>query len=390
MAAPWQQGSARNAEARLAALSLRSVSRHFGAVRAVDNLALDVAAGELVCLLGASGCGKSTALRLIAGFEKPDKGDILIDEVSTLLVPPNRRPTSMVFQSHALWTHMSVFGNIAFGLKLRRLPRRTIAAKVADVLALVGLSGYESRYPHRLSGGQQQRVALARSLVLEPKILLLDEPFSSLDAHLRVRLREELKSIQRRLGLTSIFVTHDQEEAMTLADRIAVMNRGAIEQIGPPREIYDRPATLFVAGFIGTMNLLPARREGDWFVAGSIEVAAPGVPPAKEWTIAFRPEDCDLTATNKPGVFTCIVEQIAELGPIRIATVVLADGARVKVQVGRRGAPEAGAEVGVCVSRLLIYRDGASPTEVVFGVRSQQVPSPLIASRAQPSQVISA
>ena len=373
----------------MTALSLRSVSRYFGTVRAVGNLSLDVAPGELVCLLGASGCGKTTVLRLIAGFEYPDEGDILIDEVSALLVPPNRRPTSMVFQSHALWTHMSVFGNIAFGLKLRRMPRRAIAAKVADVLALVGLSGYQNRYPHKLSGGQQQRVALARSLVLEPKILLLDEPFSSLDAHLRVRLREELRSIQRRLGLTSIFVTHDQEEAMALADRIAVMNRGTIEQIGPPREIYDRPATLFVAGFMGTMNLLPAYREGDRIVTGCVELAIPGVPPGEEWTIALRPEDCELTAPDEPGVFTGIVEQILELGPIRIATVVLADGSRVKVQVGQRGAPGAGAEVGVCVSRLLIYRDGSSPIEAVFGARSQQVPSQRILSKAQPSHEIS-
>lgn len=373
----------------MTALSLRSVSRHFGAVLAVDNLSLDVAPGELVCLLGASGCGKSTALRLIAGFEHPDEGDILIDEVSTLLVPPNRRPTSMVFQSHALWTHMTVFGNIAFGLKLRGLPRQAIAAKVADVLALVGLSGYENRHPHALSGGQQQRVALARSLVLEPKILLLDEPFSSLDAHLRVRLREELRSIQRRLGLTSIFVTHDQEEAMTLADRIAVMNRGAIEQIGPPREIYDRPATLFVAGFIGTMNLLPAYREGDRIVAGPIELAIPGAPSGKDWIIALRPEDCELTSPDTPGVFTGFVEQILELGPIRIATVVLADGSRVKVQVGQRGALESGTEVGVCVARLLIYRDGGSPIESVLGARSHQGPSPRVEWKVHPSEKVS-
>lgn len=373
----------------MTALSLRSVSRYFGSVRAVDNLSLDVVPGELVCLLGASGCGKSTALRLIAGFERPDEGDILIDDVSTLLVPPNRRPTSMVFQSHALWTHMSVFGNIAFGLKIRRLPRKAIITKVADVLALVGLSGYENRYPQALSGGQQQRVALARSLVLEPRILLLDEPFSSLDAHLRVRLREELRSIQRRLGLTSIFVTHDQEEAMVLADRIAVMNRGAIEQIGPPREIYDRPATLVVAGFIGTMNLLPAHREGDRIVAGCIELAVPDVPPGKEWTIALRPEDCELAVPDGSDAFTGIVEQILELGPIRIATVALADGCRLKVQVGQRGAPETGAEVGVRVSRLLIYRDGSSPIEAVFGAYPQGMPSPRLLPEPQLNHEIS-
>src|SRR6202790_2861854 len=182
----------------MVALSLVSVSRRFGTVHAVDGFSLDVGEGEFICLLGPSGCGKSTALRLIAGFETPDAGDIAIDGASTLAVPPNRRATSMVFQSHALWSHMTVFGNVAFGLKLRRLPRATVAAEVAGVLALVGLTGMEGRYPRQLSGGQQQRVALARSLVLKPKILLLDEPFSSLDAHLRLRLRDELKSIQRR------------------------------------------------------------------------------------------------------------------------------------------------------------------------------------------------
>jgi putative spermidine/putrescine transport system ATP-binding protein len=346
------------------ALSLRSVSRRFGTVRAVERLSLEAAPGELVCLLGASGCGKSTVLRLIAGFEHPDEGDILIDGASALAIPPNRRATSMVFQSHALWPHMSVFDNIAFGLRLHHLQRKVIVAKVTEVLELVGLAGYERRYPRQLSGGQQQRVALARSLVLEPNILLLDEPFSSLDAHLRVRLRDELRSIQRRLALTSIFVTHDQEEAMTLADRIAVMNRGELEQVGPPGEIYDRPATLFVAGFIGQMNFLTARREGDIVRAGGLEFAVEGSRAGKAWTVALRPEDCDIVPATEPCGLRGTVSRIVDLGPVRVATVSLIDGTALKVQVARRGALEAAREVRVCVRRALVYRDGGSPTEI--------------------------
>src|SRR4051812_32013821 len=282
----------------MATLALQSVTRRFGAVAAVDDLSLEVAAGEFVCLLGPSGCGKSTALRLVGGFEDPNAGDILIDGLSTVSVPPNRRATSMVFQSHALWSHMTVFGNIAFGLKLRKLPGRFVRQKVADALTLLGLSGLEKRYPRQLSGGQQQRVALARSLVLEPKILLLDEPFSALDAHLRVRLREELHSIQRRLAQTTVFVTHDQEEALTLADRIVIMNGGRIEQVGTPAAVYDHPETVFVADFIGAMNRVPARLEADAILAGPWHLAlkapqATALGSATTLDLAVRPEDIE-------------------------------------------------------------------------------------------------
>ena len=195
----------------MARLDIKGVSKLFSTVKAVDDITLSVADGELVCLLGPSGSGKSTLLRMIGGFEIPSGGSIAIDGEEVIHLPPEKRPTGMVFQSHALWSHMTVFGNIAFGLRLRKLADAAIRKKVAEVLDLLGLSGLEGRYPRQLSGGQQQRVALARSLVLEPKILLLDEPFSSLDAHLRVRLREELRAIQRRLNQTTVFVTHDQE-----------------------------------------------------------------------------------------------------------------------------------------------------------------------------------
>jgi putative spermidine/putrescine transport system ATP-binding protein len=353
----------------MVALSLQSVSRRFGSVHAVDGFSLDVGEGEFICLLGPSGCGKSTALRMIAGFETPDQGDIAIDGASTLAVPPNRRATSMVFQSHALWSHMTVFGNIAFGLKLRRLPRATIAAEVAAALALVGLTGLENRHPRQLSGGQQQRVALARSLVLKPKILLLDEPFSSLDAHLRVRLRDELKAIQRRLRLTTIFVTHDQEEALTLADRIVVMNRGAIEQVGAPGEIYDQPRTLFAASFIGAMNLLPAQLVDGQLAAGpfrvAVEAAAPALARTDALHVAIRPEDIvarpDLDAPDAVG----IIEQVLKLGPVRLAVIDFGDKGRLKIQdMGRTPLVE-GTSMSVHLGRLLVYRGGADPIEIV-------------------------
>ena len=354
----------------MVALSLVSLSRRFGTVHAVDGFSLDVGEGEFICLLGPSGCGKSTALRMIAGFETPDEGDIAIDGASILAVPPNRRATSMVFQSHALWSHMTVFGNVAFGLKLRRLPRATVRTEVAGVLALVGLTGMEGRYPRQLSGGQQQRVALARSLVLKPKILLLDEPFSSLDAHLRVRLRDELKAIQRRLRLTTIFVTHDQEEALTLADRIVVMNRGAIEQVGAPGEVYDQPRTLFAASFIGSMNLLPAELVDDQLTAGPFRVAVEGgiasaLSRATELHVAIRPEDVAAEPGSEPYDALGHVEQVLKLGPIRLAVVDLGDGQRLKVQDMARTPLAERATVGVHIGRLIAYRNGADPIEII-------------------------
>ena len=347
-------------------LSLRNVTRRFGSTVAVDRMNLDVGDGEFICILGPSGCGKSTALRMVAGFETPDDGDILIDGASMLDVPPNRRATSMVFQSHALWSHMNVFGNIAFGLELRHLPRKVIASKVGDALELVGLSGLDKRRPAQLSGGQQQRVALARSLVLEPKILVLDEPFSSLDAHLRIRLRDELKTIQRRLGLTTVFVTHDQEEAMSLADRIVVMNQGAVEQVAAPSTIYNTPATLFAAAFIGTMTMLPGQVDEGQLVAGSMRLPFPRDGQAGPCTLALRPEDCELAAPSRDTASNGEIDQIVDLGSIRIATVSFADGVAIKVRLDRRQAMQPGDRVGVIVNRALVYRDGILVEEIVM------------------------
>ena len=241
-------------------LVLKNLVKHFGRgaqqITAVDNVSIKVQEGELVTLLGPSGCGKTTTLRMIAGFEDPDMGDILIDGVKMNSIPPNQRPTSLVFQNYALFPHMSVRENISYGLKINRMDKKRIREKTDEIIKLVGLSGMENRSPSQLSGGQQQRVSLARSLVMEPKVLLLDEPLSNLDAKLRVSMRLEIRKIQQRVGITSVYVTHDQEEAMTLSDRVVIMNKGKVQQVGTPEDIYAHPINLFVADFIGKANFL--------------------------------------------------------------------------------------------------------------------------------------
>ena len=227
-----------------------------GKTQVLMDITFTVAPGEFFALLGPSGSGKSTLLRLIAGFNFAQGGQLTVDGVDITQIPPWQRNIGMVFQNYALWPHMTVEKNVAFGLEERKLPRNEISRKVKDVLALVGLSAYAQRRPNQLSGGQQQRVALARTLAVEPKVLLLDEPLSNLDAKLRVQMRQELKSLQRRLGITTIFVTHDQEEALTTCDRIAVLDQGVIQQIGTPMELYDAPANRFVANFVGTINFI--------------------------------------------------------------------------------------------------------------------------------------
>lgn len=243
-------------------LRLESVSKAYGSVQALKPLSLEVNAGEMLALLGPSGCGKTTTLRIIAGFEGPDTGRVLIGERDVTGLPPNRRGLGMVFQNYSLFPHMTVSQNVGFGLRMRGLGRRERAEKVRAILDLVRLGGYADREIHQLSGGQQQRVALARSLVTDPAILLLDEPLGALDRNLRERMQFELRLLQRRFGITSILVTHDQEEALTMADRIAVMNEGAIIQIGKPLDIYDRPRTRFVSEFLGAANVFAANVTG--------------------------------------------------------------------------------------------------------------------------------
>ncbi len=241
-------------------VSLRSLRKVYGddkkATAAVQDVDLDIEPGEFITLLGPSGCGKTTTLRMIAGFETPTAGEIRLDDDLINKVAPNKRPMAMVFQSYALFPHLSVFDNVAYGLKLKKLPSGRVAEEVETALTSMNLGPYRDRAPHQMSGGQQQRVALARALVMRPKVLLFDEPLSNLDAKLRVQMRGEIRRLQRRLGITTVFVTHDQDEAMTMSDRIVVMNVGVIEQVDTPQEIYRHPASVFVADFIGRANFL--------------------------------------------------------------------------------------------------------------------------------------
>lgn len=243
-----------------------------GAVLAVNNVSVDIHDGEFLTLLGPSGCGKTTTLRLIAGFESPTSGRILLEGQDITANPPNKRDMALVFQNYALFPHMSVFDNVAYGLQTRRMPRNQIRDKVQAALQMIGLQGLGDRRPNQLSGGQQQRVALARSLVMEPRILLFDEPLSNLDAKLRVQMRSEIHMLQRRLEITSIYVTHDQVEAMALSDRIVVMNKGEIEQIGTPEEVYRYPTTRFVADFIGRANFLSVDVDAVEGQSGSLSI----------------------------------------------------------------------------------------------------------------------
>ncbi|HXG16630.1 MAG TPA: ABC transporter ATP-binding protein [Calidithermus sp.] len=292
------------------AIRLERVGKVFdGRVVAVDDVSLEVGEGEFFSLLGPSGCGKTTTLRLIAGFETPDAGRLWIRGRDVTGVPPERRGTGMVFQNYALFPHRTVFENVAFGLRMRRVPRAEIARRVAAALRLVDLEGLGDRRPAQLSGGQQQRVALARALVIEPAVLLCDEPLGALDKKLRQAMQFELKQLQRRIGVSLVYVTHDQEEALTMSDRIAVMHRGRVVQVGSPREIYDRPATRFVSDFIGDSNLLDATVEagGDGPLAlrtaDGLRLRAPrrpGVTAGQRVTLAVRPERVRLLAAGEP------------------------------------------------------------------------------------------
>jgi spermidine/putrescine ABC transporter ATP-binding subunit len=273
-------------------VALTGLVKRYGATRALDGVSLAVAPGEFFTLLGPSGCGKTTTLRSVAGFVTPDAGEVAINGTVVTRVPPHRRQVGMVFQHYALFPHRTVAQNVGFGLRMQRVDRTEIGRRVAEALALVQLPGHGGRYPSQLSGGEQQRVALARALVTRPAVLLLDEPLGALDKKLRDHMKIELKRLQREVGITTIYVTHDQEEALTMSDRIAVMHRGRVEQVAPPRGLYETPATAFVAGFIGNINLLPGRAAGGNTVdCGSATLAATGAAPAgASVAIALRPE----------------------------------------------------------------------------------------------------
>jgi spermidine/putrescine transport system ATP-binding protein len=333
-------------------VQLLGVTKRFGDVEAVRSLDLDIARGEFFTLLGPSGCGKTTTLRVIAGFEEPNTGTVLIDGADVEGLPPFRRPTNTVFQSYALFPHLSVEENVAFGLKRKRVAKEEMGKRVGEELERVGLAAEAKRRPNQLSGGQQQRVALARALVNRPSVLLLDEPLGALDLKLRKRLQIELKDIQRDVGITFIYVTHDQEEALTMSDRIAVMNQGQVEQMAEPEEVYDRPATTFVAGFIGVSNLMPGQvtKTGDQgeveLDAGvSVRASVNGFQDGERCYAVVRPEKlqirfaedrADAEAPNVEG----IVESSLYLGTATQIVVRLPDEVAMTVLVANSGEDE--------------------------------------------------
>jgi iron(III) transport system ATP-binding protein len=290
-------------------VTIEHVSFGYGTTAVLDDISLEVSRGEFFAFLGPSGSGKTTLLRLIAGFGTPNAGRILIGERDLTRLPPWSRNVGMVFQSYALWPHMTVAKNVAFGLERRTFSRAEIERKVSEALALVGLNAYADRRPAQLSGGQQQRVALARTLVIEPEVLLFDEPLSNLDAKLRVDMRAELRKLQRKLGITAIYVTHDQEEANAIADRIAVLDQGRIQQIGTPLDLYDHPANRFVATFLGTANLVEGQIDaaGHFVNSGGFALAGIGGPPGPA-CISIRPQDVVVDATGN-GIPSTIAER---------------------------------------------------------------------------------
>jgi spermidine/putrescine transport system ATP-binding protein len=374
-------------EASRPSVELEHVTKRFGVLTAVIDLGLEIAPGEFFTLLGPSGCGKTTTLRMVAGFEQPTEGRILIDGVDVDGVPPFKRPTNTVFQSYALFPHLSVADNVGFGLRRKGVAKGEVKQRVGEELERVGLAAEANRKPRQLSGGQQQRVALARALINRPAVLLLDEPLGALDLKLRKGLQVELKSIQRDVGITFVYVTHDQEEALTMSDRIAVMNRGRIEQLASPEEVYERPATEFVAGFIGVSNLLPGEVES---VSGedvylrldsgpTVRTTGQGVDRGQRCHAVVRPEKLRVERVEQPASpaqpnVEGIVESAVYLGTSTQMIVLLPGDVRLTVLVPnadeaeRQTLPGAGARVRLTWApehMHIVSGNGAAPAPTI-------------------------
>jgi len=351
------------------AVHLERLTRRFGTLTALDELDLDVNPGELVALLGPSGCGKTTALRLLGGFDRPDGGRVMVGGRDVTDMPASKRDMGMVFQAYSLFPNMDARKNVEFGLRMRKLPAEQRRARAEEVLALVGLADHSGHYPHQLSGGQQQRVALARALAIEPSVLLLDEPLSALDARVRHQLRAEIRRVQQRLGITTLFVTHDQAEALSMADRVGVMYGGHLEQLGTPAEIYDHPATPFVAEFVGTMNRVAGRvlPDGRLEVLGASlsSIESNGRRAGSTVEVLVRPEAIEVTAAT-PG--EGVLDERTFLGSLTRMRVTLDDRTELLIDAAtRRDLPEQGSRVSVRVlSEEALIADGATPVAEIL------------------------
>jgi len=331
-----------------ATVELIDVVKDYAGHRALTGVSLSVRPGEFVALLGPSGCGKTTVLRALSGLEQVNGGSILIDGVDVVDVPVNKRDIGMVFQSYSLFPHLTSIENVEFGLRMRKVPTSDRRSRAAEALELVGLGNLAGRYAHQLSGGQQQRIALARALVTRPRVLLLDEPLSALDAKVRVQLRDEIRRIQTDLGITTLFVTHDQEEALAVADRVAVMRDGSIEQIGTPEELYTSPTTAFVAAFVGLSNRMPATLSSGRVTLYGETLSVLGSPPVNGPVLAFvRPEDLLLVGNGTEGSIPAVVVATSFLGSLRRTQFRLADDTLVSVQHDVSEHPQPGESVAL-------------------------------------------
>jgi spermidine/putrescine transport system ATP-binding protein len=372
-------------------VQLEGLTKRYGAFDAVSGIDLDIPPGEFFCLLGPSGCGKTTTLRMIAGFERPSAGRILLDSRDVSNTPPNRRNVNTVFQNYALFSHLTVAENVAFGLRFTRTSKEETRNRVGQALSLVQMEDFRDRKPHQLSGGQQQRVALARALILNPSVLLLDEPLGALDAKLRKTLQVELKALQEQVGVTFVYVTHDQEEALTMADRLAVMSEGRVEQVGTPREVYEEPASSYVADFLGVSNLLDAEAVGETpdgrcrLRAGDLELLASqghtsSTGPVK---VVIRPERVHVEAPRKTGEnrLPGKVERVVYAGPISQLIVTLDRGEQIQCMLANDGVGTAfdrGEPVSVYLpyDALRVLRTDATRTQQESG------PSPPVSPQA--------